>query len=159
MLTASKTHGESFVNRPAQSPPQADVLRLLTAHGLKPTRQRVMVAGVLFAQPVHMSADQVLVAVRDTGERISKATVYNTLKAFTESGLLRQIHLDPNRSVYESMRANHHHFHDVDNGLLWDIKPGDIEFAKLPPLPEGMETAGIEVVVRVRRRGSGSSAK
>jgi Fur family iron response transcriptional regulator len=57
--------------------------------------------------------------------------------------------------VYDSTRANHHHFHDVDSGTLWDIKPDDIAFARLPPLPEGMETASVEVVIRVRRRVAG----
>jgi Fur family iron response transcriptional regulator len=129
-----------------------DVTRLLGERGLKPTRQRVVVAEVLLAQPTHLSAEQILASLRAAGESISKATVYNTLNALVESGLVRQIHLDPNRSVYDSTRANHHHFHDVDSGTLLDIKPDDIVFARLPPLPEGMETASVEVVIRVRRR-------
>ena len=131
---------------------------MLLSRGVKPTQQRVTVAEVLLARPVHMSAEQILVALRDSGARISKATVYNTLKVLTDCGLIRQIHLDPDRSVYDSMQANHHHFHDVENGVLWDIKPEDIAFAKLPPLPEGMETAGVEVVIRVRRRASAASS-
>jgi Fur family iron response transcriptional regulator len=133
----------------------ADVERLLVAHGVKPTQQRVIVAEVLLAQPAHMSAEQIITALGAAGARISKATVYNTLKALTDSGLVRQIHLDPNRSVYDSTRAVHHHFHDVDSGTLWDIKPEDIEFSRLPPLPEGMETTSVEVVIRVRRRQNG----
>jgi Fur family transcriptional regulator, iron response regulator len=129
-----------------------EVTRLLTEHRVKPTQQRVIVAEVLLAEPAHMSAEQILSAVRVAGERISKATVYNTLKVLVDSGLIRQIHLDPDRSVYDSTRASHHHFHDVDNGILWDIKPEDIEFSRLPPLPAGMETASVEVVIRVRRR-------
>jgi Fur family iron response transcriptional regulator len=131
------------------------VIRLLTDHRVKPTEQRVIVAEVLLAEPTHMSAEQILAAVRLAGERISKATVYNTLKVLVDSGLVRQIHLDPDRSVYDSTRANHHHFHDVESGTLWDINPGDIEFSRLPPLPAGMETAGVEVVIRVRRRQAG----
>ena len=99
-----------------------------------------------------MSADQIIAAIRHTGERVSKATVYNTLKVLVDSGLIRQIHLDPDRSVYDSTRAPHHHFHDVESGALWDIEPNDIEFARLPPLPEGMEAASVEVVIRVRRK-------
>ncbi|HTE39951.1 MAG TPA: Fur family transcriptional regulator [Steroidobacteraceae bacterium] len=137
--------------RPQVMPPD-DVIRLLAEHGVKPTMQRVTIASVLLAQPTHMSAEQILANLRTAGERISKATVYNTLKALVDSGLVRQIHLDPNRSVYDSTRANHHHFHDVDSGTLWDIKPEDIEFSRFPQLPEGMETASVEVVIRVRRR-------
>jgi len=131
-----------------------DVVHLLNEHGLKPTQQRVVIANVLLAQPTHLSAEQILASLRAAGERISKATVYNTLKALVESGLVRQIHLDPNRSVYDSTRASHHHFHDVDSGTLWDIKPDDIAFSRFPPLPEGMETASVEVVIRVRRRSA-----
>jgi Fur family transcriptional regulator, iron response regulator len=131
---------------------RTEVMRLLEEHQVKPTQQRVVVAEVLLAEPTHMSAEQILSAVRQAGERISKATVYNTLKVLVDSGLIRQIHLDPDRSVYDSTQASHHHFHDVDSGTLWDIKPGDIEFSRLPPLPPGMETAGVEVVIRVRRR-------
>ena len=129
-----------------------EIVRLLEEYRVKPTQQRVMLAGILLAEPTHMSAEQILSALRAAGERISKATVYNTLKVFVDSGLIRQIHLDPDRSVYDSTRSTHHHFHDVESGTLWDIKPGDIEFSRLPPLPEGMEAAGVEVVIRVRRR-------
>lgn len=131
-----------------------DIVRLLNEHGLKPTQQRVVVAEVLMAQPAHLSAEQILSTLRGAGESISKATVYNTLNALVGCGLVRQIHLDPTRSVYDSTRANHHHFHDIDSGALWDIKPGDIAFSRLPPLPEGMETASVEVVIRVRPRQS-----
>jgi len=128
------------------------IIRLLAEHRVKPTQQRIVVAEVLLAEPTHMSAEQIISAVRRAGERISKATVYNTLKVLVDSGLIRQIHLDPDRSVYDSTRSVHHHFHDVDSGTLWDIKPDDIQFSRLPPLPEGMETASVEVVIRVRRR-------
>jgi Fur family transcriptional regulator, iron response regulator len=128
-----------------------DLARLLVGHGVVATPQRLVIAKILLARPTHMTAEQILSALRDTGEKISKATVYNTLKALVDAGLLRQIHLDPTRSVYDSTCASHHHFHDVDSGTLWDIKPGDIEFSRFPPVPEGMETAGVEVVIRVRR--------
>lgn len=134
---------------------RSDVERLLIEHGVKPTQQRVIVSEVLLSRPTHMSAEQIITALSDVGGRISKATVYNTLKALTDSGLVRQIHLDPDRSVYDSTRAVHHHFHDVDSGTLWDINPDDIAFSRLPPLPEGMETASVEVVIRVRRRQMG----
>jgi len=131
-----------------------DVVRLLSEYRVKPTQQRVIVAEILLAEPTHLSAEQILAAVRVAGQRISKATVYNTLKVLVESGLVRQIHLDPQRSVYDSTRAIHHHFHDVDSGTLWDISPEDIEFSRLPPLPPGMEAAGVEVVIRIRKRAT-----
>ena len=131
-----------------------EIIRLLAAHGLKPTPQRITVAEVLMAQPTHMSAEQILMMLRNGGQGISKATVYNTLNALVDCGLVKQIHLDPDRSVYDSTRSSHHHFYDVESGALWDIQPTDIAFSQLPALPDGMETAGVEVVIRVRRKQS-----
>lgn len=146
------TASMSIENKPRLE--RDEVAKLLSQHGLKPTQQRVVVAEVLLAQPTHLSADQIIATLRHAGERISKATVYNTLKSLVECGLVKEIHLDPVRSVYDSTRAAHHHFHDMDSGTLWDIKPDDIAFSRLPTLPEGMETASVEVVIRVRRRQS-----
>jgi len=131
---------------------QDDIVRQLEAHGLKVTDQRIRVAGLLMTAPTHMTADQILAALRHSGERVSKATVYNTLKALARTGLVRQIHLDPQRSVYDSTRAPHHHFHDLETGELRDILPEDIEFSRFPAIPEGMEAEAIEVVVRLRRK-------
>lgn len=127
------------------------IVQELSAHGLKPTEQRVRVASVLMTAPKHLTAEQILAAVRETGERVSKATVYNTLKVLADHGLVRAIHLDPERSVYDSTRAPHHHFHDLETGELRDIHPDDIAFSRFPALPEGME-AEVEVVVRLRKK-------
>lgn len=128
----------------------------LQAHGLKPTAQRLRVAELLMAAPTHLSAEQILAALRQGGGRVSKATVYNTLNALAQRGLVRQIHLDPERSVYDSTRTPHHHFHDLETGELKDIDPGEIEFSRFPELPEGME-AEVEVVIRLRRKRRGAA--
>jgi len=124
----------------------------LESHGLKATEQRVRVAEILMAAPTHMTAEQILVAVRQDGERVSKATVYNTLKVLADTGLVRQIHLDPERSVYDSTRSPHHHFHNLETGELRDIQPDEIAFSRFPALPDGMEAEAIEVVVRLRKK-------
>jgi Fur family iron response transcriptional regulator len=123
--------------------------------GLKPTEQRVRIAEILMSTPTHMTADHILSIVRTSGDPISKATVYNTLKALADHGLIRQIHLDPERSVYDSTRIPHHHFHDLETGELKDIDPQDIEFSRFPALPEGMEADGVEVVIRIKRKAIG----
>jgi Fur family transcriptional regulator, iron response regulator len=128
------------------------IVQQLEMHGLKPTDQRVRVAEILLAAPTHMTAEQILAAVRRGGERVSKATVYNTLKVLAQHGLVRQIHLDPERCVYDSTRAPHHHFHDLETGELRDIDPADIAFSRFPTLPEGMEAEAVEVVIRLRRK-------
>ncbi len=131
------------------------IIHELAARGLKPTEQRIRVASVLMSAPKHLTAEQILAAVQQTGERVSKATVYNTLKVLAEHRLVRQIHLDPERSVYDSTRAPHHHFHDLETGELRDIHPDDIQFSRFPSLPEGMEAEGIEVVIRLRKKAIG----
>ena len=129
-----------------------DIAAQLQSSGLKPTDQRVRVAEILMTAPTHMTAEQILAAVREGGERVSKATVYNTLKVLADTGLVRQIHLDPERSVYDSTRTPHHHFHNVETGELKDISPEEIEFSRFPALPEGMEAEAVEVVVRLRKK-------
>jgi Fur family iron response transcriptional regulator len=129
-----------------------DVSHILETHGIRPTQQRIRVAQVLLATPVHMTADQLLVALKQSTSRVSKATVYNTLKLFVDHGLARQIHLDPDRCVYDSTMAPHHHFQNVETGEMLDIQPQDLEFARLPPLPPGTEIDSVDVVIRVRRR-------
>lgn len=128
------------------------IIEQLELHGLKPTEQRVRIAEILMSVATHMTAEQILAAARRGGERVSKATVYNTLKALAQRGLVRQIHLDPERSVYDSTRAAHHHFHDLETGELRDIDPSDIAFSRFPTLPEGMEAEAVEVVIRLRRK-------
>nr|WP_298723949.1 Fur family transcriptional regulator [uncultured Steroidobacter sp.] len=128
------------------------IVQQLHVHGLKPTHQRVRVAEILMAAPTHMTAEQILAEIRRGGERVSKATVYNTLKVLAQRGLVRQIHLDPERSVYDSTIVPHHHFHDLETGELQDIDPNDIAFSRFPTLPEGMEAEAIEVVIRLRKK-------
>lgn len=136
----------------ADAPSRDRIVQQLHLHGLKPTHQRVRVAEILMAAPTHMTAEQILAEIRRGGERVSKATVYNTLKVLAQRGLVRQIHLDPERSVYDSTIAPHHHFHDLETGELQDIDPNDIEFSRFPTLPEGMEAEAIEVVIRLRKK-------
>jgi len=142
-----------YPHHPPISPPSRDqIAQQLHLHGLKPTHQRVRVAEILMSAPTHMTAEQILAAIRQGGERVSKATVYNTLKVLTQRGLIRQIHLDPERSVYDSTTVPHHHFHDLETGELRDIDPSDIAFSRFPTLPEGMEAEAVEVVIRLRKK-------
>ena len=132
--------------------PPNDTAATLAQFNITATSQRLQIANVLLSEPMHLSADQLLEKLRRGGESVSKATVYNTLKLFVERGLIRQIHLDPERTVYDSRQATHHHFHEVETGTLWDINPDDVAFSRLPTLPEGMEIASVEVIIRVARK-------
>ena len=126
---------------------------ILEQHGVRPTSQRLRVAELLLTAPKHLTAEQILASLRQSSGRVSKATVYNTLKLFVDQGLARQIHADPERCVYDSTMAPHHHFQNLETGEMIDIRPEDLSFAKMPALPPGTEVADVEVVIRLRRRG------
>ena len=100
--------------------------------------------------PVAPPADEVLARVNREGVETSKATVYNTLKLFLDKGLVREVIVDPTRVFYDSNTLPHHHLFDVENGTLQDIDGADISINGLPPLPPGVTTVGVDVVVRVK---------
>jgi Fur family iron response transcriptional regulator len=123
---------------------------VLRAHGINPTHQRIEIAYALFSRGEHLSADQLLAIVNDRHSETSKATVYNTLNLFLEKKLVREVIVDPNKVFYDPNTAPHHHFYNVDTGELTDIDAGPITLSGLPPLPEGMVTEGVDIIVRVR---------
>jgi Fur family iron response transcriptional regulator len=131
--------------------PPGQCARRLAGFGIRPTAQRVRIAALLLASPQHLSAEQILATLRAAGARVSKATVYNTLNLFAERGVIRQLSVDGARTWFDSNVAPHYHFHDVDTGALMDLPVPEVEFARLPALPEGMEMAGIDLVIRVRK--------
>ena len=140
------------MSSPSDTRITAEAQSILERHGVRPTTQRVCVAEILLTAPRHMTAEQILLALRESSRRISKATVYNTLKLFVAQGLARQIYVDPERCVYDSTMSPHHHFQNLDTGEMIDIRPDELAFAKLPPLPPDTEIADVEVVIRLRRR-------
>ncbi|HEX2140543.1 MAG TPA: Fur family transcriptional regulator [Woeseiaceae bacterium] len=126
-----------------------DILDRLKQHGVQPTPQRLEVAAVLLEHPQHLSADQILDRLRAAGSRVSKATVYNTLKLFGEHGLVRELTVDPDRKFYDSTTHPHHHFYNVGTGELSDIPCDQVRIMNLPPLPAGTEQESVEVLIRV----------
>lgn len=122
----------------------------LARHGVQPTPQRLEVAAVLLDRAQHLSADQILDRLRAAGSRVSKATVYNTLKLFGECGLVRELTVDPDRKYYDSTTHAHHHFYHVGTGELSDIPEDQVRIMDLPPLPPGTEQESVEVLIRVR---------
>jgi Fur family iron response transcriptional regulator len=131
--------------------PPGQCARRLAGFGIRPTAQRVRIAGLLLESPQHLSAEQILATLRAAGARVSKATVYNTLNLFAERGVIRQLSVDGARTWFDSNVEPHYHFHDMDTGALVDVPVPEVEFARLPALPEGMEMAGIDLVIRVRK--------
>jgi Fur family iron response transcriptional regulator len=131
---------------------RTDIESKLRAHGVLPTAQRIEVAELMLARPQHLSADQIIDRLQRIGSSVSKATVYNCLKVFSETGLVREINVDATRKYYDTTTSPHHHFYHVETGELVDIPADDISISDLPPLPAGTEQDGVEVLVRVRDR-------
>jgi Fur family iron response transcriptional regulator len=124
----------------------------LRAAGLRPTRQRVELAGMLFVGGHrHMTAESLHADAVAGGVRVSLATVYNTLHQFTAAGLLRQVVVDASRSYFDTNTGDHQHFFIEDDAILIDIPGETIAVAGVPTPPRGMAVERIDVVVRVRK--------
>jgi Fur family iron response transcriptional regulator len=120
--------------------------------GLRPTRQRVELAGLLFKDcDRHVTAENLHDEVTKAGVKVSLATVYNTLHQFTEAGLLRQVIVDAARSYFDTNTGDHQHFFLEKEGLLIDIPGESIAVAGVPTPPAGLTVDRVDVVVRVRR--------
>ena len=126
------------------------LVALLRRYGIAPTHQRLEIAQVLFARCQHLSAEQILQQVNGRHAETSKATVYNTLNLFRDRGLVREVIVDPKRVFYDPNTGPHHHLYNVDTGEITDIPPHDLQLSALPPLPPGMVTEGVDIIVRVR---------
>ena len=120
--------------------------------GLRPTRQRVELAGLLFGGgDRHMTAESLHADAAAAGIQVSLATVYNTLHQFTEAGLLRQVVVDAARSYFDTNTGNHQHFFVEDDGTLIDIPGEQISVTGVPVPPKGLSVDSIDVVIRVKR--------
>jgi Fur family iron response transcriptional regulator len=120
--------------------------------GLRPTRQRVELASLLFRDcDRHVTAESLHDEVTETGVKVSLATVYNTLHQFTQAGLLRQVIVDAARSYFDTNTGDHQHFFLEKEGLLIDIPGETIAVAGVPTPPPGLAVDRVDVVVRVKR--------
>jgi len=121
--------------------------------GMRPTRQRLALGWLLFAKgPRHITAERLYEEASEARVPVSLATIYNTLHQFTNAGLLREIAVEGSKTHFDTNVSDHHHFMVEDANRLFDIERSQIQFSKLPPIPEGMEVARIDVVVRLRRK-------
>lgn len=130
--------------------PYSHVIDRLRAAGLRPTRQRLALAKLLFdGGDRHVTAEMLHAEVLNANVRVSLATVYNTLHQFTSCGLLREIVVDASRSYFDTNMSEHHHFYLEDGGELMDIPGDEIVVSRLPAVPSGKRIKRVEVIVRV----------
>jgi Fur family transcriptional regulator, iron response regulator len=127
-----------------------DVAKLLRSAGLRPTRQRVALAHLLFADgDRHVTAETLHEEAISRKVPVSLATVYNTLHQFTEVGLLREVAVEGAKTYFDTNTSNHYHFFCEHSGKLMDIKTGAIRIEGLPEAPDGMTISRVDVLVRL----------
>ena len=121
--------------------------------GLRPTRQRLSLAKLLVGdgQDRHVTAESLYLSVQNTSEKVSLATVYNTLRAFCAAGLLREIMVDGAMSYFDTNMTDHPHFYWEDSAELMDAPNDDLVISQLPTAPEGAVISKVDVVIRLRR--------
>jgi Fur family iron response transcriptional regulator len=138
------------MNRPR---PYAQALERLRRVGLRPTRQRLALAKLLFEQgDRHVTAERLHEEAGAAKVRVSLATVYNSLHQFTQLGLLREVVVEAGRSYFDTNTSDHHHFFFEEKGELMDI-PGDhVQVARLPQPPAGTRLRRVDVILRVQGR-------
>ncbi|MBU2889012.1 iron response transcriptional regulator IrrA [Celeribacter halophilus] len=124
----------------------------LAEGGVRPTRQRVALAKLLVGdgQDRHVTAESLFEAAREAGEKVSLATVYNTLKAFCDAGLMQEVTVDGSRSYFDTNMDEHPHFFWEGAGELTDAPSSELKIERLPAAPEGTEIASVDVVIRLR---------
>ena len=121
--------------------------------GLRPTRQRVALAHLLFAKgDRHLTAEELHEEALGAGVPVSLATVYNALHQFTHAGLLRILAVEGARTYFDTNTSDHHHFYVEGESKIFDIAPGPVRVVNLPEPPEGMEIANVDIVVRLRHK-------
>jgi Fur family iron response transcriptional regulator len=133
------------------SPSEAELCARLAAAGLRPTRQRLALAKLLFTADRHVTAEGLHEEAILAHMPVSLATVYNALHQFTEAGLLRPVAVDGARTYFDTNTSDHHHFYVEGEDAVLDIAGTQVSVDGLPEAPEGHEIVRVDVVVRLRR--------
>jgi Fur family iron response transcriptional regulator len=133
--------------------PMRDPEAMLRDVGLRPTRQRVALAQLLFAQGNrHFTAEMVYSEALQSSLQVSLATVYNTLNQFAKMGLLREIGVDGSTTYFDTRTGDHHHFFIDGAGEIRDIPTTQIRIGQIASIPEGYEISRVDLVIRLRKR-------
>ena len=124
----------------------------LKSSRLRPTKQRLAICKILFGRSstFHFSIENLKKIVeKNTKNKISLATIYNTVHAFRKNGYLKEISLKGNKTFFDTNTKNHHHFYDEDTGKLFDIKNEDMIVSKVPNIPDGKKMREMEITIRI----------
>lgn len=126
----------------------------LAGADLRPTRQRVLLASLLVGdgRDRHVTAEWLHDAACASGDKVSLATVYNTLRAFSDAGLVQEITVDGTGSYFDTKLDDHPHFYWEDEGRLSDAGSEALQIVNLPDAPDGMDIAKVDIVIRLRAK-------
>ena len=141
-------------NTPSYHGKQAplEIRGMLRRSGLRPTRQRMALAELLYSKGNrHISAEGLHEEAVARNFPVSLATVYNTLHQFTDAGLLREVAVDGSKTYFDTNTADHHHFFVEDDNMVIDVPQDQIGIGRIPEPPDGYEISRVDVVVRLRR--------
>jgi Fur family iron response transcriptional regulator len=131
--------------------PYSQVLDRLRGAGLRPTRQRLALAKLLFdGRDRHLTAEKLHAEAMAAKIGVSLATVYNTLHQFTDTGMLREITVDASCSHFDTNTSEHHHFYYEASGRLEDIAGDKVAVTELPTAPAGTSVKRVDVIVRLQ---------
>ena len=134
---------------------QSNYIEKLRNSGLRPTRQRIKICEVLFSREktFHFSINDLTKIIQNQhNQKISLATVYNTVHAFQKKGYLKEINLGNNMSYFDTNTSSHHHFYDQETKELIDINSHEVEIKNTPVPPNGKKIEDVEVTIRISKK-------
>jgi Fur family iron response transcriptional regulator len=131
---------------------RSEIVSMLQDYKISPTRQRVEIAEFLFQRPQHLSAEKILDGVTEAGNRVSRATVYNTMGLFASKGVVREVLIDRERVFYDSNTEVHQHLYNVDTSELSDVYDAEVGMVTEPELPDGVRIISTDIVYKVTSR-------
>ena len=127
-----------------------DVYALLTRLGVSTTKQRLIIGYEVFSKtPKHFTVQDIFQNLIKKNKQVALASVYNTVKKFVELEILQEIHIEPNKSFYDTITTPHYHIYDKSLGQLRDVPEGSVTISNLPELPKGKKIKGINLVINI----------
>ena len=126
----------------------------LLGSNLRPTRQRLVLAEILVGDGKHrhVTAESLFEQVNKRADKVSLATVYNTLHTFCDASLVQEITVDGSKSYFDTRTNDHPHFYWEDDQKLTDAPADQLIISELPNAPKGAEIASVDVIIRLRRK-------
>ena len=129
-------------------------VKKLRSSKLRPTKQRLKICQFLFdrEKTFHFTVETLNKKINKNGvTKVSLATIYNTVEAFTNAGYLKEILTSKNKSYFDTNIKSHHHFYDEGSKELTDIHYSQIKLSKVPVPPKGKKIKNLEVVIRIQK--------